>query len=161
MVIRRSTASVPLAGVLLMLPAAASAHAGLASSDPAADAVLSRPPTEVVLTFTGELDPAGSAFTVTDEGGGMVGEGEVDLQVAERNVLRGGVTIDVAGPFEVRWTALSSDGHPEEGTFEFQVGDGSAPDTALPGRTPLWPVGVLLLLASVAAVARTARVSHR
>jgi len=159
--IRRSSASVLLAGALFLLPAAASAHADLASSDPVGGAVLSQPPSEVVLTFTDELDPAGSGFTVSDDAGARVGEGEVDLQVAERNVLRGGVTIEGAGTFEVRWTALSADGHPEEGTFEFQVGDGSAPDTALPGPTPLWPVGVLLLLASGAAIARAVRVSHR
>jgi hypothetical protein len=144
-----------------MLPAAASAHADLASSDPAAGDVLNQPPTEVVLTFSGELDPAGSAFTVTDEAGAVVGEGEVDLQVADRNVMRGDVTTDASGTFEVSWTALSADGHPEEGTFEFRVGDGSAPNTALPAPAPTWQLGLLLLMASGGALVRAARISHR
>jgi methionine-rich copper-binding protein CopC len=154
---RRLTA--PLAAALLAaLPSVTSAHAELTATDPAAGAALDDPPAEVVLTFDGELDPDGSGFTVTDADGSEVGSGGVDLQVAERNVLRGAVSIDDEGIYVVAWTAVAGDGHPERGSFEFRVGEAAqAPDTALaPPAVPLLPAGaVLLAMAALVALRAT------
>ena len=148
--LRRFTPLV-LAIALLALPAVASAHAELVSSDPADGAVLDAPPSEVVLTFEGEVTDE-SGFTVSDADGAEVGTGELDLDVAERNVLRGAVTITEPGTYTVDWTGVAEDGHPETGSYTFTyepVDDGESPDTALPLASapgPLPVVGGLLLL---------------
>lgn len=145
-------------GAMLLAPTSASAHAELVSSIPAGDAELETPPTEVLVVFDDELDPASSGFVVTDAGGAEVGNGEVDLDVAQRNELRGPTTIDGPGTYTVAWTATAADGHAEEGSFAFTVldtrdGSAEAPDTALSepdgGIGPEAALGVLLLVVAV------------
>ena len=150
------------AGVLLAaLPAATLAHAELTSSRPAADAVLETPPTEVVVTFVSELDPDTSALVVTDPADVPVGEGTVDLDVADRNVLVAAVNITGDGEYEVSWTAGSIDGHVESDTFVFRVGMHTA-DTALPAPPSGGVVvGTLLLLMAAALGLRQRRRSER
>lgn len=153
---------------LAAVPAATLAHAELVSTDPAAGASLDDPPSEVVITFDGELDPV-SGFTVTHADGDEVGVGEVDLEVAERNVLRGAVTITEPGVYTVSWTAISDDGHAEEGTFSFGYlagasdetegghdDEGETPDTALsaPATNGSLGAGVVLLLVALAMTVR-------
>ena len=150
MSIRRRATALSLLTVLLALPVAVAAHAELVASDPADGAVLAEPPGAVELRFGGELDPDGSAFTVTGPSGDFVGSGEVDLDVAERNVLRGIVDARGDGAYEVRWTAVSIDGHSDEGSLGFTVRPGTAPNTALPRPDPTLPLGVLLLVVAVA-----------
>lgn len=137
------TLLLPMAvAALLLTPGPVGAHAELMSSSPAADAELETPPTKVVVAFDGELDPAASGFVVTDGAGLEVGAGEVDLEVAERNELRGAVEIEEPGTYTVAWTAAAADGHAQEGTLTFTVLDPvssppAAPDTALsPPGTP-------------------------
>ena len=55
--------------VVLAMPGAASAHADLATSDPAAESVLDIAPTEIVLTFTEAVDPTDDALRVVDADG--------------------------------------------------------------------------------------------
>lgn len=145
---------------LIALPAVAFAHAELASSDPSPRERLDEAPSEVTITFDGELAPE-SAFTVTDADGRDVGTGSLDLDVAERNVLRGAVTITEPGVYTVTWIAVSDDGHPEEGSFAFGyeadvTGTSTAPNTALPGtRNGPWvPIGAALLLLAAATADR-------
>jgi methionine-rich copper-binding protein CopC len=130
---------------------AVSAHVALVSSSPAAGANLSSPPGEVTITFDDELDP-GSSFTVTGGGSVEVGTGEVDLTVADRNVMTGPVTITESGIYTVVYTAAGVDGHEVAGIFSFgylatatipaPTGD-EGPDTAMAvtSRNP----GLLLL----------------
>ena len=96
---------------LLALPAVVSAHVELISSSPEAGANLDSAPTEVTVTFDDEVDPDHSSFTVTDADGNEVGSGEVDLTVADRNVLRGDVTISDPGVYTVNYTVAGVDGH--------------------------------------------------
>ncbi len=98
---------------------AALAHAGLLSSSPAADDTLTVPPEAVTLVFDGELTPDGTGFTVTDADGDVVGEGALDLTVAERNEIRGDLEPGEPGTYTVTWTAVSADGHEERGDFTF------------------------------------------
>lgn len=140
----RRLALIPLTlAALLLAPSTVGAHAELTSTSPEDGAELEEPPTEVVVVFDGELDPVASGFLVTDADETEVGRGEVDLEVAERNELRGAVAIDGSGTFTVAWTATAADGHREEGGFTFTVvggdghGDGddtdgdTTPDTAM------------------------------
>jgi methionine-rich copper-binding protein CopC len=168
-------ASIGAAVVLLAIPAAVAAHAGLESSTPEAGVDLDAPPAEVVLTFSGELGPD-SAFVVTDADGTIVGEGGLDLDVADRNVLSGAVDITQPGVYTVAWTAVSIDGHAEEGTFAFgfqsdAAADASAahdeapsPDTAMPAPGmpgAMQAVGLALVLASIVIIGRRVLLAER
>lgn len=156
---------------LLAIPTAASAHVELVSSSPEAGANLDTAPTEVSVTFDDELDPDHSGFTVADADGNEVGSGEVDLTVADRNALRGEVTIADPGVYTVSYTVAGVDGHEIVGTFSFGYNTEEAipdptggehdegPDTALPygEPSPLPLVGALLIgLSAVVGVRRLA-----
>jgi methionine-rich copper-binding protein CopC len=157
-------AGLALAVALLAVPAAVAAHAELVSSDPAAGAKLDKAPTEVTLTFNNEIDPEGSSFEVTDADGTVVGNGAIDLTVADRNVMRGDVTITDPGVYTVSWTSVALDGDKLTGTFSFGYAtdqkvpkatggeDEVGPDTAMPAPSgsgaPLVAFGIGLVLVS-------------
>ncbi len=147
--------------VLLAIPYPALAHAALTGTTPAADENLDQAPTEVRLTFGGELQPDGSGFSVTDADGNEVGTGSLDLDVAERNQIAGDVEISEPGTYTVSWTSVAADGHRDSGSFTFgyraDEDAGSAPDTAMrPDATPgpMTVIGALLLVAAVGIAGR-------
>ncbi|MGH2445003.1 MAG: copper resistance CopC family protein [Candidatus Limnocylindria bacterium] len=147
--------------IALAFPIAALAHAGLATTSPEDRERLDNPPNEVVLIFEGELDPDGSGFVVTDADGADVGTGTLDLEVADRNELRGQVSIEADGAYTVAWTSRAADGHEEAGEFSFIVGgsDTAAPNTAVPAPNDGWPpalvvIGALLVVFAALIVAR-------
>ena len=98
---------------------AVAAHVELITSSPAAGANLPTAPTEVTISFDDELDPDLSSFTVADASSVEVGAGEVDLAVADRNVMTGPVTITQPGVYTVTYRVAGVDGHQLEGTFSF------------------------------------------
>lgn len=154
----------------LVMAASASlvaAHVELISSSPVAGANLSTVPTQVTITFDDELDPDLSHFEVTDSASVQVGSGQVDLTVANRNVMTGAVTITAPGVYTVSYTVAGVDRHVLEGTFSFGYqatsaipgptgGEGS--DTAMAPRggpsVLILPGWILLLAAGVTAVRR-------
>ena len=147
--------------------APASAHVVLLSSSPAASANLSTAPTEVTITFDDELDPDLSSFTVTGPGSTEVGSGEVDLTIADRNVMAGAVTITAPGVYTVTYDVAGVDGHELTGTFSFgyqaatTIPDPTSdegPDTAM--REPQPGTGSILLGACLL-LAATIAVRHR
>ncbi len=164
----RTILSAAFATVLLAVPALAAAHAPLTESSPKASDKLDTAPTEVTLTFGGELDPDGSSFKVTDAGGADVGNGTVDLAVADRNVMTAKVTITDPGIYTVSYVSTSIDGATLDGTFSFGYktdstvpaatgGDDDAPDAALSSPTSsalLALIGVLLLLGGASLATR-------
>ncbi len=157
----RQLAAVLLAAALAAWPLAAIAHSELGMSNPANGVNLQTAPTEVVLTFTTELDPTGSSFKVIDVSGAQVGSGQIDLNVAERNVLRGAVSISRPGTYRVAWTSLSLDGDQLQGTVTFGYRLSSPPNTSMrrgqgADQLPLTAVGVLLLAAAGLTVRRRA-----
>ena len=151
-------------GLTLGLPVAAVAHTDLAEASPADGAQLDEAPTEVVLTFEGEISED-STFTVTSADGTEVGGGELDLDVAERNVLRGEVSITEDGTYTVAYSIVGEDGDRIEGEVTFAVGDQSGgtttPNTAMApaaGLSPtLFGVGLLLVAGVLALRARVGR----
>ncbi len=170
---RRPLAVLLASSALVALPAMATAHGEIEASEPLAGASLDEPPTEVVITFDAELDPA-STFSVTDDRDEPVGTGQLDLDVAERNVLRGDVEIFEPGTFTVSWTAVSVDGHRETGAFSFGYqanpttdaedgGGARTPDTALSQTArPRWLAlaGLALVSAAAAMVTRRATLAR-
>ena len=147
--------------LLLMAPAAALGHTELVASDPSDGAVLVESPGAVVLTFSGELSPDGSGFEVIGPDGEVAGSGSLDLDVADRNVLRGTMASSASGSFTINWTSAAIDGHEAAGelTFAVEAAVDPTPDTALasPASAPALIVGLLLVAAAAALTGRRLR----
>jgi methionine-rich copper-binding protein CopC len=165
----RCTLALVAASAWLAAPLAVMGHVELISSSPEAGDNLDTAPTKVTITFDDELDPDLSSFTVIDADGGEVGQGEVDLTVANRNVMTGTVSIADPGVYTVAYTVAGLDGHEIDGTFSFgfnalrqipePTGGEEGPDTAMPAPEP--PLaqlagGLLLGLAVLIGVRRGA-----
>lgn len=102
----------------------ASAHAVLASSNPAANAVLSAAPTEVVLTFSESVRKVPDRIRVIGPDGERVDQGDARFDGAV-------VTIpvrqtDAQGTYLVSYRVISADSHPVAGGFTYSVGAPSA-----------------------------------
>jgi methionine-rich copper-binding protein CopC len=116
---RRAVIALLLAlGAVLLTAPLASAHSELLSTSPARDGVLSAPPTEVVLTFSTAVQSTGAAVVVTTADGTRLDDGPVARDGARmiQRVKPG------SGSVNVRWRAVSEDGHQLTGTFGYAVG---------------------------------------
>lgn len=135
--LRASSAAVTavlLAGALAFLCApAASAHAALVSSDPAADTAVPTPPPRVTATFNEDMQPAFAVMTVVGPDGAQWGDGEVTVTGADLGIaVRAG---GPAGVYTVNYRATSADGHVVSGSWSFTATE-AAPQAAAPASTP-------------------------
>jgi hypothetical protein len=106
---------------VLLVPAAASAHAVLVKSSPARRAVLAQPPRRVELTFNERLEPAYSTVSVWTAAKARVDDGKVVVGPDDPRRLSVGLTPLKQGSYAVKFRVLSVDGHLVEGTFPFEV----------------------------------------
>lgn len=120
---------------VLALPLVALAHAELESASPPDGAVLSEPPTEVVLTFSAELNTSKSSVTLHDPAGTEIAKGGVDP--ADDTVMRLIPAGSLApGTYEVRWTSVALDGDLLRGTLHFDLTAPTPSPTATPTAAP-------------------------
>lgn len=120
---------------VLALPLVALAHAELESASPPDGAVLSEPPTEVVLTFSAELNTSKSSVTLRDPAGTEIAKGGVDP--ADDTVMRLIPAASLApGTYEVRWTSVALDGDLLRGTLRFDLTAPTPSPTATPTAAP-------------------------
>lgn len=131
-----TAASALLVGLLLTLQpwatGRAHAHDVLVSSDPAAGAALTTAPTQVALTFNNDVltGVANQIQVHGPDGASVAGDG---LAAVEGRVVTVPVTITANGTYSVAWHVVSSDGHPVEGTFTFDL---ASPDAPAADETP-------------------------
>ena len=68
------------------------------------------------------------------------------------------MSISADGHYTVRWTAVSIDGHAEEGRYTFEVGSDAAvpdsPDTAIARTSPLVALGLAAVAAALVLAVR-------
>ena len=106
-----------------LTPADASAHAGLASSDPLAGATLGAAPTEVRLSFSEPPEPSLSEVTVSGSDGAALEGGLPEAAPGDPLSLAVPLPNLGRGVYTVGYRAISTvDGHATEGTFAFGVG---------------------------------------
>lgn len=128
--LRRTAATVSAVGALTALglvPAAA--HDEVLSTSPEQGAVLETAPEQIELSYSGEIMDIGHQVLVTGPEGQSVTEGPLERdgsQVLQPLAEAG----SEEGTYQVVWRVVSSDGHPIEGTYTYEVGDGA--DTATP-----------------------------
>jgi methionine-rich copper-binding protein CopC len=133
--IRRAAAVVALAvGGLVVTATAAAAHAILLATAPADGTVLLTSPKQVSLRFD-EAVGRPAYLTVTGPGG-RVDAGSVIINGPVVSVkLR---AVSTTGRYSVAYRVISDDGHPVEGTFQYQI-SGAAPaasSSSAPGASP-------------------------
>lgn len=148
-----------LAGIALAVTApAASAHATLLFTSPAADSAVPVSPEAITLTFNEQVTLAGTPVTLAGPGGR-----EIALGLARESGGRSVVTVPVTGRlpdgvYTVSWQVVSSDGDPINSQYEFAVGPapaalGSLAVSATPSTPGQWPLAAArwLLFAGLAA----------
>ena len=125
----------------LLIPAVAAgpalAHDALQSTTPAADATVTSAPGTVSLTLseppTNSESLNLSVITVTDGEGKTLSDGKVTVTGATISTT---VTPGANGPHKVLWRAVSSDGHPIEGSYSYTVQDPARTASAAPSAAP-------------------------
>jgi copper transport protein len=128
----------PAAVGALAVPAAASAHAYIVETVPAQSAILKVPPRTVALTYDEAVEPRFATISVSDARGHELTAGRVSRSPANPDTLavqlRPGLR---RGWYLVYWRAISVDGHPVQGAYEFAIGPapGAPPEFVVPHST--------------------------
>ena len=116
----KMVAFMAVAGAAALLTATgAQAHAKLASATPAANAMLTAAPKQIVLKFTEKLQPKFSGFDLSLSGTAVpvktiVGKDGVTVVGTPAKPL-------AVGTYTVTWHAVTKDTHRIEGTYTFMV----------------------------------------
>ncbi len=117
----------------------AQAHAELVTSNPPAGAQLRALPSQVAVTFDGNLLTIGGAktntLTVTDSTG-------KEIDAKNSRVSGATLTVDLnptstTGEFVVSWRVVSGDGHPERSSYRFTVNGPTIISRSTPTPTAL------------------------
>jgi copper transport protein len=117
-----------------VLPSAASAHAYLIKTVPAASGVLDAPPPNVQLTYDEAVEPRFAIISVTNAAGEQVATGPVHRSSVNPDTLVVPLRPHLPqGWYLIYWRAISVDGHPVQGAFTYAVGPN-------PGPAPQFPV---------------------
>ena len=157
---RRATVAAAAVALALLVPAAASAHAYIVKTVPAASVILSRAPTSVQLTYDEAVEPRFAIVSVTDVHARQETTGPVTRSPSDPDTLVVPIRHVGEGWYLVYWRAISVDGHPVQGAFTFAVGPnaGPAPQFTIPNiagsatSTPLVAAKWLAFLTMMAAI---------
>ncbi len=131
---KRGAVAVAVVALALLVPAAASAHAYLVKTVPAASVILSSAPRSVQLTYDEAVEPRFAIISVTDVHAHQEATGQVTRSPSDPDTLVVPIKHVGEGWYLVYWRAISVDGHPVQGAFTFAVGPnaGPAPQFAVP-----------------------------
>jgi copper transport protein len=169
---RRVTLLATLAVLFSLLFASpAAAHAELVNTTPANGEQLTKPPTEIQMTYTESVNLIDDGIRLVDNAGDTV---RTPVPTVDAQTVTWPMPADLPeGSYVVTWRVVSADGHPIRGAFSFGVGTAAAalpgsstatdtPDTTgstvATGSTAPWPV-VAVRLANYVAFALFAGVA--
>lgn len=124
-----------VAAVVLGPALPAAAHATLASSSPAAQALLAQAPTSVNLRFSEDVGLGLGGVQVRDPGGTRVDVGQAVHPAGSGRLVQVGVRGGALGTYLVTYRVVSADSHPISGGYTFDVGHAS-PAPAVSGVGP-------------------------
>ena len=110
------------AAALLLIPAAASAHALLRESIPAVGSTVHTPPQQITLFYNEGVVPAFTTVTVTNAAGAHFEAGGPHRTADDPRQVAVPLKPLPPGTYRVLWHALSVDTHRTEGSFSFHVG---------------------------------------
>jgi len=107
---------------LAMSDAGASTHFQLDRSEPADEATLDAPPTEIRLWFTQVPQMEGARIALLDDAGERVALGEVKQGAEDRKMIHAPIEARITdGDYRIRWRAMAQDGHVVDGELTFSV----------------------------------------
>ena len=109
----------------------ASAHAILLTSAPAPSAVLDQSPTEIALFFNEFVDTVFGKIRILDSSGNDVQTVKPIRDASNQSIVRAPILPLEPGTYVVIWRIASSDSHPVQGSFSFQIGNTSADVSAI------------------------------
>lgn len=109
--------------LLLLLPLAASAHAGVLATDPVDGARLPVSPTGVSVTFNEQVTLAPGGLRVIRPDGTLADDGD---EVEDGPTVTQAIDPLADGWYVMAWSIVSADGHVVHGTATFAVGDADA-----------------------------------
>jgi copper transport protein len=110
--------------IALLASSVVFAHADIARSNPAANAVLDQSPSQVTIEFTEAVEPRLSKIAVLYEDGSVADNNDTTRDPVDPRVLRVSMKESRAGTYIVSWRALSEvDGHVTSGSYVFSVGE--------------------------------------
>jgi copper transport protein len=125
-------ACVVVALLTVLAPAQhASAHAILLTSAPAPSAVLDQSPTEIALFFNEFVDTVFGKIRILDSSGNDVQTVKPVRDASNQSIVRAPISPLEPGTYVVIWRIASSDSHPVQGSFSFQIGNTSADVSAI------------------------------
>lgn len=105
--------------ITVIRAAPASAHAKLATVTPAADARLTTPPTQVVVTFADPVNASFATVVVTTAAGVSVARGEPTVQAG--TITQPLSPNMLSGTYRIAYRVTSEDGHPVTGESRFTL----------------------------------------
>ncbi len=111
--------------IVLATAQAVTAHAELVRARPADGATVPESPVEIIATFNEPLDGR-SHIELRNEANEIVARGAVDGRE-----LRIGLEGLLPGDYQVTWTAIGSDTHPERGRWGFTVAAAASPSPSV------------------------------
>lgn len=106
---------------LIAASAVAHAHAKLESAQPKANSELAAGPAEIRLHFSEPLEAAFSQIALVDAAQAAVALPAIALDKADPKVMFAAVPPLKPGKYEVRWSAMTRDGHKAKGRYAFSV----------------------------------------
>lgn len=107
--------------LLLAFPMISHAHVHMNKSQPAKGEVLATAPTVVQLWFSGEVSAEWSRIEVTSDKGERVDSGTVSNIGSDTKSLQIKLKPIGSGSYEIKWNAVSNDGHRIKGSSPFSV----------------------------------------
>jgi methionine-rich copper-binding protein CopC len=130
-------ASALLAASVALAPVAATAHSELESSNPSAGEAVEAGRLTISLMFGEDLMTSGDNANVISVQGpagadnAQWADGCIDS--VRGNLMSEAVSLSAPGEYVVNWRAVSADGHPIEGSYEFTLTNTSGFESNTPG----------------------------
>lgn len=115
------TKNIIAACALIAASAAGQAHAKLESSLPKANSELAGAPAEIRLRFNEPLEAAFSKIALIDANQAAITLPAIAIDKADPAVMFAAPPPLKPGRYEVRWTAMTRDGHKVRGQYVFSV----------------------------------------
>ena len=116
-----NTKTIIAACALIAASAGAQAHAKLESSLPKANSELAGAPAQIRLRFNEPLEAAFSKIALVDARQAAVALPAIAIDKADPKVMFAAPPPLKPGKYEVRWTAMTRDGHKVKGQYAFSV----------------------------------------
>ena len=109
------------AAALFAASTLAQAHAKIDTAQPPANSALAAAPAEIRLHFNETLEPAFSKIELVDAQQAAVPVPKIALDPADAKTMFALIPALAPGQYEVRWTAMTHDGHKVKGKYAFSV----------------------------------------